>query len=38
MNTAVAMSSGSVNASNIGFAISIDTIRAFIDNAGGTTI
>ena len=36
MNTAVATSSGSVNASNIGFAISIDAIRAFIDSAGGT--
>jgi S1-C subfamily serine protease len=38
MNTAVATSSGSVNASNIGFAISIDAIRAFINSAGGTTI
>ena len=38
MNTAVAASSGSVNASNIGFAISIDAIRSFIDSAGGTTI
>jgi putative serine protease PepD len=30
MNTAVATSSGTVSASNIGFAISIDTIRSFI--------
>jgi putative serine protease PepD len=31
MNTAVATSSGSVNASNIGFAIPIDTIRSFVE-------
>ena len=38
MNTAVATSSGSVNAANIGFAISIDAIRAFINGTGGVTI
>ncbi len=38
MNTAVATSSGSVAASNIGFAISIDAIRSFINGAGGITI
>jgi S1-C subfamily serine protease len=38
MNTAVATSIGSANAANIGFAISIDAIRAFIHNAGGITI
>jgi S1-C subfamily serine protease len=37
MNTAVAASSGSVNASNIGFAISIDAIRAFLDANGSST-
>jgi putative serine protease PepD len=31
MNTAVATSSGSVNASNIGFAIPIDMIRSFVE-------
>ena len=36
MNTAVATSSGSVNASNIGFAISIDAIRAFITTPEGS--
>ena len=34
MNTAVAASSGTVNASNIGFAISIDAIRAFLEASG----
>jgi putative serine protease PepD len=37
MNTAVAASGGGVNASNIGFAISIDAIRAFIDASGATS-
>jgi S1-C subfamily serine protease len=37
MNTAVATSSGSVSASNIGFAISIDAIRAFLRSSGTST-
>ena len=37
MNTAVAASSGTVNASNIGFAISIDAIRAFLEASGTST-
>jgi S1-C subfamily serine protease len=37
MNTAVAASSGSVSASNIGFAISIDQIRAFLQSHGTGT-
>ena len=36
MNTAVATSSGTVSASNIGFAISIDAIRSFIGAASNT--
>jgi putative serine protease PepD len=38
MNTAVAASTGTVNASNIGFAISIDAIRGFLHSALGTPI
>jgi putative serine protease PepD len=37
MNTAIATSSGTVSASNIGFAISVDTIRAFLDASGAGT-
>ena len=37
MNTAVAQSSSSVNAANIGFAISIDHIRSFVQGVGGAT-
>jgi S1-C subfamily serine protease len=37
MNTAVATSSGTVSASNIGFAISVDSIRAFLDASGTDT-
>jgi putative serine protease PepD len=38
MNTAVAASSGTVNASNIGFAISIDAIRDFLGANGVNAI
>jgi S1-C subfamily serine protease len=37
MNTAVAASSGTVSASNIGFAISVDAIRAFLETSGTGT-
>jgi putative serine protease PepD len=38
MNTAVAASTGTVNASNIGFAISIDAIRSFLSSNGVNAI
>jgi putative serine protease PepD len=36
MNTAVATSSGTINASNIGFAIPIDALRSFVEAHTGT--